>query len=205
MRAKDLTPATTHIRQGRRAHQTGGGSRRHGNRESLSLHCEAPTYFHRSTLPMISGRPKWTRGQMSQVIHNLVVNADQAMPAGGELCVSVENTPVPASSALPLLPAQLHSDLCKRRGHRHRTGASAAHLRSIFHHQAIRELVGPRHCLLHCHSAWRTHRCRIRTGGLEPPSPSTCRPAPRSLILPGSRARRSRQQAGSTGKNPIDG
>ena len=37
-------------------------------------------------------------GQISQVIHNLVINADQAMPGGGAILVSCGNVPAPAGS-----------------------------------------------------------------------------------------------------------
>ncbi len=43
-------------------------------------------------------------GQISQVVHNLVINAIQAMPGGGTLRVTCENTTVPAGGALPLNP-----------------------------------------------------------------------------------------------------
>jgi len=41
-------------------------------------------------------------GQMSQVIQNLVINADQAMPDGGTITVRVENNIVTAEDVLPL-------------------------------------------------------------------------------------------------------
>jgi len=43
-------------------------------------------------------------GQISQVLHNLVINGDQAMPDGGMIEVHVENCSIPASSDLPLKP-----------------------------------------------------------------------------------------------------
>lgn len=41
-------------------------------------------------------------GQISQVINNLVINADQAMPMGGTIRVSAENVTVGADDGLPL-------------------------------------------------------------------------------------------------------
>ena len=41
-------------------------------------------------------------GQMGQVINDLIINADQAMPNGGIISVTAENVTVDASSILPL-------------------------------------------------------------------------------------------------------
>ncbi len=46
-------------------------------------------------------------GQISQVINNLVLNADQAMPGGGEIEISCANVVIDAKSHLPL-PAGAH-------------------------------------------------------------------------------------------------
>jgi PAS domain S-box-containing protein len=46
-------------------------------------------------------------GQMSQVINNLVLNADQAMPGGGEMEICCANVVIDAKSPLPL-PAGAH-------------------------------------------------------------------------------------------------
>ncbi|MHB0878864.1 MAG: hybrid sensor histidine kinase/response regulator [Anaerolineae bacterium] len=43
-------------------------------------------------------------GQIGQVIHNLVLNAGEAMPLGGVVTISAENLPVTAEDALPLVP-----------------------------------------------------------------------------------------------------
>lgn len=44
--------------------------------------------------------------QITQVIHNLVMNADQATPSGGEIAIACENAAVPEGSALPLVPGR---------------------------------------------------------------------------------------------------
>jgi len=41
-------------------------------------------------------------GQMNQVIHNVVINADEAMPAGGVLKIGAVNSEIKEVSALPL-------------------------------------------------------------------------------------------------------
>ena len=41
-------------------------------------------------------------GQISQVIHNLALNAEQAMPSGGIIDIKAENTSVGAESVLPM-------------------------------------------------------------------------------------------------------
>jgi two-component system, cell cycle sensor histidine kinase and response regulator CckA len=43
------------------------------------------------------------RGQIAQVVHNLILNARQAMPDGGRLKVSAENTVILEKDNLPLL------------------------------------------------------------------------------------------------------
>ncbi|MBD3289147.1 response regulator, partial [candidate division KSB1 bacterium] len=46
------------------------------------------------------------RGQMSQVVSNLVINADQSMPAGGTIRICAKNTDLAQDSHLPLDPGQ---------------------------------------------------------------------------------------------------
>jgi CheY-like chemotaxis protein len=45
-------------------------------------------------------------GQMHQVFTNLLINADQAMPAGGQIDIGAENYLIEAGSALPLPPGR---------------------------------------------------------------------------------------------------
>ena len=46
------------------------------------------------------------RGQFNQVIQNLVINADQAMPGGGELIVHAKNKTMHEETAIPLQPGK---------------------------------------------------------------------------------------------------
>ncbi len=46
------------------------------------------------------------KDQIAQVVHNLVVNAVQAMPPDGELCISLENEEVPAPGTTALAPGR---------------------------------------------------------------------------------------------------
>jgi nitrogen-specific signal transduction histidine kinase/CheY-like chemotaxis protein len=43
-------------------------------------------------------------GQISQVIHNVVMNADQAMPDGGKVRIAVENLTIEGKHGLPIKP-----------------------------------------------------------------------------------------------------
>ena len=45
-------------------------------------------------------------GQINQVLHNLVVNAEQAMPAGGTIVIGAENVIVAGDERPPLLPGK---------------------------------------------------------------------------------------------------
>ncbi|MEW6350088.1 MAG: response regulator [Thermodesulfobacteriota bacterium] len=47
---------------------------------------------------------EFDEGQTAQVLHNLIINADQAMPQGGRIEVRAENLHLPAQTAMPLVP-----------------------------------------------------------------------------------------------------
>ncbi|MEZ5357779.1 MAG: response regulator [Candidatus Zixiibacteriota bacterium] len=56
------------------------------------------------SLPDNLHRVQIDQSQMSQVINNLIINADQAMPTGGKIQVAAENTEITAATTLPLNP-----------------------------------------------------------------------------------------------------
>ena len=62
-------------------------------------HCRCEMVFPETLLPVEADE-----GQLSQVINNLVINAVQAMPEGGTVRISCENTVLGADSGLPLPP-----------------------------------------------------------------------------------------------------
>jgi len=67
-------------------------------------------------------------GQMSQVINNLIINADQAMPGGGTITVSAENIIIGEKHALPINEGEYVKITIKDRG----IGISKEHLERIF-------------------------------------------------------------------------
>jgi len=67
-------------------------------------------------------------GQISQVIHNLVINADHAMPEGGTIEMRCDNCVVDARGGLPLRPG----DYVKITIQDHGIGISREHLPKIF-------------------------------------------------------------------------
>ena len=67
-------------------------------------------------------------GQMDQVVHNLVLNALQAMPDGGTVHLEARNTTLGAASRVPLQPGRYVEFTVRDTG----TGIAPAHLRKIF-------------------------------------------------------------------------
>lgn len=67
-------------------------------------------------------------GQIGQVIHNLVINADQIMPEGGSIAISGKNTEVESHSHLKLPPGQYIRIMIQDQG----TGIKNEHLDRIF-------------------------------------------------------------------------
>jgi PAS domain S-box-containing protein len=68
------------------------------------------------------------KGQISQVLHNLLINADHAMPQGGTITISCENEVVTAVSSLPLGPG----NYVRINVRDHGVGISQANLSKIF-------------------------------------------------------------------------
>lgn len=67
-------------------------------------------------------------GQISQVINNLIINADQAMPEGGIIEVSAENIVLSSKGALPLDEGNYVRISIKDQG----VGISKEHIKKIF-------------------------------------------------------------------------
>ena len=57
-------------------------------------------------IPSDAWNAEFDEGQISQVIHNLVLNALEAMPGGGIMAVSVENRVIETRENLPFLPGE---------------------------------------------------------------------------------------------------
>ncbi len=66
-------------------------------------------------------------GQISQVIHNLVINAAQAMPEGGIICVRCENTVIDENT-MPVRPGKFIKMSIRDEGH----GIPEHHLHRVF-------------------------------------------------------------------------
>ena len=67
-------------------------------------------------------------GQMNQVINNLVINADQAMPEGGVIRIQAENIFIEPRHALPVPPGKYVKISIKDEG----IGIAGSHLQKIF-------------------------------------------------------------------------
>jgi PAS domain S-box-containing protein len=67
-------------------------------------------------------------GQISQVINNLVINADQAMPDGGTIRMRCENTVIAPGHSLPLQPGNYVAISVRDEG----VGIPGEHLEKIF-------------------------------------------------------------------------
>ena len=88
-------------------------------------------------------------GQIGQVIQNIILNADQAMPLGGMIRISVRNTPAAAIVPHDRPAGRPCGDLDPRPGHRNPRGAFDENIRSLLHDQGERERARARHRLFH--------------------------------------------------------
>ncbi|MFQ5500481.1 MAG: PAS domain S-box protein, partial [Candidatus Zixiibacteriota bacterium] len=68
------------------------------------------------------------KGQISQVVNNLIINADQAMPDGGTITLAADNVTIAASTPLPLTPGEYVQITVQDKG----IGISAEHIGKIF-------------------------------------------------------------------------
>lgn len=68
------------------------------------------------------------QGQINQVLHNLVINALQAMPDGGQLRVTAENVGLPSQTHIPLSAGQYIKISVQDEG----VGISPQHLSRVF-------------------------------------------------------------------------
>ncbi len=79
-------------------------------------------------LPENLWRVEVDEGQIGQVMNNLVMNADQAMPGGGVIEVQTENMTIGSNEGLPLMPGKFLRISVSDQG----VGIPAEHLQRIF-------------------------------------------------------------------------
>ncbi len=97
-------------------------------RESASFALRGSAVGCKLSIPDDLWAAEVDEGQISQVINNLIINADQAMPEGGVIEVSAENIIVNAESDLPLEHSEYVRISIKDQG----IGIPEEHLAKIF-------------------------------------------------------------------------
>ncbi|OGQ99715.1 MAG: hypothetical protein A2505_03770 [Deltaproteobacteria bacterium RIFOXYD12_FULL_55_16] len=102
------------------------------------------------------------RGQISQVIQNLVLNASQAMPAGGAIRINCRNREIGPDSALPL-PAGRYLSICVRDSG---TGIPADRLGRIFDPYFTTKEAGSGLGLAITHSIVKKHGGHIKAASI---------------------------------------
>ncbi len=68
------------------------------------------------------------KGQMNQVIHNLILNADQSMPEGGNIRISIENSSLTYGAGLPLDEGRYVKIVIQDQG----AGIAEEHMQKVF-------------------------------------------------------------------------
>lgn len=96
-------------------------------------------------------------GQISQVIQNLVINADQAMPNGGELQISAESVEISDTPLLPLTPGHYIKIEIADQG----IGISESAIHQIFDPYYSTKETGHGLGLSICHSIIKRHNGHI--------------------------------------------
>ena len=81
-------------------------------------------------------------GQVEQVVHNIVLNAKQAMPRGGQVHVSCTNARLSPGPDMPGGGAPVRPHQHQGPGRRHSARAPRADFRSVLHHQAVGHRTG---------------------------------------------------------------
>jgi len=92
-------------------------------------------------------------GQISQVINNLVINADQAMPEGGTIYLKAENTSIDKDGGLPLEKGNYIQISIQDQG----IGISKEHLPKIFDPYFTTKQKGSGLGLATCYSIIKNH------------------------------------------------
>ena len=108
----------------------------------------------------------WTaevdEGQMSQLIHNLVINADQAMPQGGTINIKAKKTIIRKKSTLPLPKGRYIEVIVEDQG----VGIPKEHLDRIFDPYFTTKQKGSGLGLATCYSIIKNHGGHIMVNSI---------------------------------------